>query len=73
MMCRRATFMRGGDRIARRPEVVLEGYSPLKRSDLGNRVLSEIAAPHGKAAAQVVLRWPVATPSDTRRSVLPGA
>jgi diketogulonate reductase-like aldo/keto reductase len=39
--------------------VVLEGYSPLKRSDLGNPVLAEIAAAHGKTAAQVVLRWHV--------------
>ncbi len=39
--------------------VVLEGYSPLKRSDLGNLVLTEIAAAHGKTAAQVILRWHV--------------
>jgi 2,5-diketo-D-gluconate reductase A len=40
-------------------QVVLEGYSPLKRSNLGNPVLAEIAAAHGKTAAQVVLRWHV--------------
>jgi 2,5-diketo-D-gluconate reductase A len=40
-------------------DVVLEGYSPLKRSDLGNRVLTDIAAAHGKTAAQVILRWHV--------------
>ena len=40
-------------------QVVLEGYSPLKRSDLGNPVLTEIAAAHGKTPAQVVLRWHV--------------
>jgi 2,5-diketo-D-gluconate reductase A len=40
-------------------QVVLEGYSPLKRSDLGNPVLTEIAAAHGKSAAQVILRWHV--------------
>jgi 2,5-diketo-D-gluconate reductase A len=40
-------------------QVVLEGYSPLKRSDLGNPVLTEIAAAHGKTAAQVILRWHV--------------
>ncbi len=40
-------------------QVVLEGYSPLKRSDLGNPVLAEIAAAHGKTAAQVILRWHV--------------
>jgi 2,5-diketo-D-gluconate reductase A len=39
--------------------VVLEGYSPLKRSDLSNRVLAEIAAAHGKTTAQVILRWHV--------------
>jgi diketogulonate reductase-like aldo/keto reductase len=39
--------------------VVLEGYSPLKRSDLSNPVLAEIAAAHGKTAAQVILRWHV--------------
>jgi diketogulonate reductase-like aldo/keto reductase len=42
-----------------RRNVVLEGYSPLKRSDLGHQVLAEIAAAHGKTAAQVVLRWHV--------------
>lgn len=40
-------------------QVVLEGYSPLKRSDLGHPVLAEIAAAHGKTAAQVILRWHV--------------
>jgi diketogulonate reductase-like aldo/keto reductase len=40
-------------------QVVLEGYSPLKRSNLGNRVLQEVAAAHGKTAAQVILRWHV--------------
>jgi diketogulonate reductase-like aldo/keto reductase len=39
--------------------VVLEGYSPLNRSDLANPVLTEIAAAHGKTAAQVILRWHV--------------
>jgi 2,5-diketo-D-gluconate reductase A len=38
-------------------KVVLEGYSPLKRSDLSNPVLGEIAAAHGKTPAQVILRW----------------
>jgi len=42
-----------------RREVVLEGYSPLKRTDLANPVLAEIAAAHNKTAAQVVLRWHV--------------
>jgi 2,5-diketo-D-gluconate reductase A len=39
--------------------VVLEGYSPLKRSDLNNPVLREIATAHGKTVAQVILRWHV--------------
>jgi diketogulonate reductase-like aldo/keto reductase len=42
-----------------RRDVVLEGYSPLKRTDLANPVLAEIAAAHRKTAAQVVLRWHV--------------
>ncbi len=40
-------------------QVVLVGYSPLKGSDLRNRVLAEIAAAHGKTPAQVILRWHV--------------
>lgn len=39
--------------------VVVEGYSPLKGSDLRDRVLTEIASRHGVTAAQVVLRWHV--------------
>jgi diketogulonate reductase-like aldo/keto reductase len=37
--------------------VVLEGYSPLKRSDLRSPVLGTIAKDHGVTPAQVVLRW----------------
>lgn len=37
--------------------IVLEGYSAFKRSDLQDRVLTEIAASHGVSSAQVVLRW----------------
>jgi 2,5-diketo-D-gluconate reductase A len=37
--------------------VVVEGYSPLKRTDLRSPVLAEIAAAHRVTAAQVVLRW----------------
>jgi 2,5-diketo-D-gluconate reductase A len=37
--------------------VTVEGYSPLKRTNLANPVLTEIAAAHGATAAQVVLRW----------------
>jgi 2,5-diketo-D-gluconate reductase A len=39
--------------------VVLEGYSPFKRSDLRHPVLSEIAAAHAVTPAQVVIRWHV--------------
>jgi diketogulonate reductase-like aldo/keto reductase len=37
--------------------VAVEGYSPLKGTDLGNPVLTGIAEAHGVTAAQVVLRW----------------
>jgi 2,5-diketo-D-gluconate reductase A len=37
--------------------VVVEGYSPLKRSNLRSPVLSTIAEAHGVTPAQVVLRW----------------
>ena len=37
--------------------VVLEGYSPLKGTNLSGRALAEIAAAHGVTPAQVVLRW----------------
>jgi diketogulonate reductase-like aldo/keto reductase len=37
--------------------VVLEGYSPLKRSDLRDPVLTGIADRHGVSVPQVVLRW----------------
>jgi 2,5-diketo-D-gluconate reductase A len=37
--------------------VVLEGYSPLRRSNLRDRVLTAIAADHGVTPAQVILRW----------------
>jgi 2,5-diketo-D-gluconate reductase A len=41
----------------RRRGVVLEGYSPLKGTRLGDRVLREVAAAHRVTTAQVVLRW----------------
>lgn len=44
------------DQLAER-QVVLEGYSPLKRSQLGDPVLAEVAAAHGVSVGQVVLRW----------------
>jgi 2,5-diketo-D-gluconate reductase A len=37
--------------------VVVEGYSPLKGTNLNDPVLAEIAAAHGVTPAQVVLRW----------------
>ncbi|RBY74731.1 aldo/keto reductase [Geodermatophilus sp. TF02-6] len=37
--------------------VVLEGYSPVKNTDLGDPVLREVADAHGVTTAQVVLRW----------------
>jgi len=37
--------------------VVVEGYSPLKRTNLRSRVLAGIAEAHGVTPAQVVLRW----------------
>ena len=46
------------DELASR-QVVLEGYSPLKLSDLSNPVLGEIASAHGRTPAQVILRWHV--------------
>jgi len=37
--------------------VVLEGYSPLRTTDLSDPVLVRIAAAHNVSPAQVVLRW----------------
>jgi 2,5-diketo-D-gluconate reductase A len=37
--------------------VVVEGYSPLKGTNLRDPVLADIAAAHGVTPAQVVLRW----------------
>ena len=37
--------------------VAVEGYSPLKNTNLRDQVLTSIAAEHGVSAAQVVLRW----------------
>jgi 2,5-diketo-D-gluconate reductase A len=37
--------------------VAVEGYSPLKRTNLASPVLAGIATAHGVTAAQVVLRW----------------
>ncbi|MBD8080227.1 aldo/keto reductase [Cellulosimicrobium arenosum] len=37
--------------------VVLEGYSPFKRTDLDHPVLAEIGAAHDATPAQVVVRW----------------
>src|SRR3954454_23642882 len=40
-------------------EIVLESYSPLNSSDLGDRRIAEIAERHGRTPAQVLLRWVV--------------
>ncbi len=37
--------------------VIVEGYSPLKGTDLANPVLARIAEAHGVSTAQVVVRW----------------
>ena len=37
--------------------MVVEGYSPLKDTNLNDPVLTEIAWAHGVTPAQVVLRW----------------
>jgi diketogulonate reductase-like aldo/keto reductase len=37
--------------------IVVEGYSPLKDTNLRDPVLADIAAAHGVTPAQVVLRW----------------
>lgn len=59
--------------------VVLEGYSPLKTTDLRDPVLAEIARAHRVTPSQVVLRWHIehgiviipksATPSRIRENV----
>ena len=40
-------------------EIVLESYSPLNSSDLGDQRIQEIAEAHGRTPAQVLLRWVV--------------
>jgi diketogulonate reductase-like aldo/keto reductase len=40
-------------------EIVLESYSPLNSSDLGDSRIREIAETHGRTPAQVLLRWVV--------------
>ncbi|GAA4416410.1 aldo/keto reductase [Georgenia halophila] len=39
--------------------VVLEGYSPFKRTDMDDPVLAKVAAAHDATPQQVVLRWHV--------------
>ncbi len=51
----------------RERDVAVEGYSPLKGSNLRSPVLTEIAARHGVTPAQVVLRWHV----EHRIAVIP--
>ncbi len=52
-------FEHDAARLAQHKErgVVLEGYSPFKRSNLRSPQLAKIAAAHGVTPAQVVLRW----------------
>ncbi|HEY7225557.1 MAG TPA: aldo/keto reductase [Micromonosporaceae bacterium] len=52
-------FHHSADILAAHQErgIVVEGYSPLKRSDLRSPVLAAIATAHGVTPAQVVLRW----------------
>ena len=55
--------------------VVVEGYSPLKRTPLDHDVLADTAANHGVSPAQVVLRWHlqrdvVVIPKSVRRERL---
>jgi diketogulonate reductase-like aldo/keto reductase len=40
-----------------RREVVLEGYSPFKTTDLRHPVLADVARKYGVAPAQVIIRW----------------
>jgi 2,5-diketo-D-gluconate reductase A len=42
---------------SRERQVTVEGYSPLKGTNLADPVLAQIAAGHGATPAQVVLRW----------------
>ena len=42
---------------SRERNVVVEGYSPLKGTNLRDRTLAEIADKYGVTPAQVVLRW----------------
>jgi 2,5-diketo-D-gluconate reductase A len=44
---------------SRERQVTVEGYSPLKGTDLNDPVLQQIAAEHEVTPAQVVLRWHV--------------
>ena len=48
-----------GPRLAehQKREIVLEGYSPFKTTNLSNPTLVKIADAHGVTADQVVLRW----------------
>jgi diketogulonate reductase-like aldo/keto reductase len=45
-------------RLCRERRIVVEGYSPLTKTErMGDRALEAIAAAHGKTAAQVLIRW----------------
>lgn len=41
----------------RAQHVVFEAYSPLRRGRVDDPIVAEVAAAHGKSAAQVLLRW----------------
>lgn len=41
----------------RERDIVVEGYSPFKRTNLDDPVLAEVAAAHGVTPTQVVVRW----------------
>ena len=43
--------------LSKERKVVVEGYSPLKGTNLRDRVLAQIASAHSVTPAQVVLRW----------------
>ncbi|MFL6026861.1 MAG: aldo/keto reductase [Friedmanniella sp.] len=57
--------------------VVLEGYSPLKATDLDDPTLKEVAAAHGATPAAVVIAWHIAhgfvvIPKSARRERILG-
>ncbi|BFT70176.1 aldo/keto reductase [Paenibacillus sp. P36] len=45
--------------FTRENNIQLEAWSPLMQGNLDHPVLSQLAAKHGKSAAQIVLRWDI--------------